>query len=186
MPAGDIGVIMNGIVIYKSKYGSTKSYAKWIAEELGFELREHRSVSIEDLMKYDTIIYGGGIYAEVVAGVTLITKNIEKLTDKKIAVFTTAITPLDCRDYYDKMVYDKNFPKNVRDKIKVFNFLGKMIIDELSFVHKSAIKTLKKIMSSKENPTEMEKLLISLCDTDADLTDKNAIKPLIEYIKSPF
>ena len=84
------------------------------------------------------------------------------------------------------MVYDKIFPKNVRDKIKVFNFLGKMIIDELSFVHKSAIKTLKKIMSSKENPTEMEKLLVSLCDTDADLTDKNAIKPLIEYIKSPF
>ena len=26
---------MNTIVIYKSKYGSTKDYAKWIAKELG-------------------------------------------------------------------------------------------------------------------------------------------------------
>ena len=176
---------MKGIVIYKSKYGSTKEYATWIAEELGFEIKENKGISVEDLLGYDTIIYGGGIYAETIAGVTLITKNIEKLAGKKIAVFTTAITPLDCREYYDNMVYNKNFSENVRDKIKVFNFLGKMILDELSFVHKSAIKTLKKIMSSKENPTEMEKLLVSLCDTNADLTDKEAIKPLIEYIKSP-
>ena len=28
---------MNAIVIYKSKYGSTKAYAQWIAEELNCE-----------------------------------------------------------------------------------------------------------------------------------------------------
>ncbi len=176
---------MKGIVIYKSKYGSTKTYATWIAEELGFELKEHKSITADDLLEYDTIIYGGGIYAETIAGVTLITKNIEKLAYKKIAVFTTAITPLEYREYYDDMVYNKNFSPKVKGKIKVFNFLGKMLMEELSFVHKSAIKTLKKIMSSKENPTDMEKLLVSLCDTDADLTDKEAIKPLIEYIKNP-
>lgn len=176
---------MKGIVIYKSKYGSTKTYASWISEELGFELSEHKDVTVKDLMEYDTIVYGGGIYAETIAGVTLITKNMDKLADKNIVVYTTAVTPLDCREYYDEMVYNKNFPENTRGKIKIFNFLGKMVMDELSFVHKSAIITLKKIMSSKENPTEMEKLLVSLCDIDADLTNKEAIKPLIEYIKNP-
>ena len=68
-------------------------------------------------------------------------------------------------------------------QIKIFNFLGKMIIDELSIVHKTAIKTLKKIMSGKENPTEMEKLLVELCDSDGDFTDKNAISELIAYVK---
>ena len=58
-----------------------------------------------------------------------------------------------------------------------------MIIEELSLPHKAAIKALKKIMSGKENPTEMEKLLIDLCDCNGDYTDKTAIKELINYVK---
>ncbi len=172
---------MKGIVVYKSKYGATQTYAKWIAEELNFDIKEHKEMSAEKLAQYDTIIYGGGIYAETIAGVTLITKNMEKLKNKKIAVYTTAITPVDCREYYEEMVYNKNFKKG--QNIKVFNFMGKMKMDELTLVHKTAIKTLKKIMSDKENPTKMEKMLVALCDFDGDLTDKNSITPLIEYIK---
>ena len=59
-----------------------------------------------------------------------------------------------------------------------------MLIDELSLVHRTALKTLKKIMSGKENPTEMEKLLIELCDANADFSDRNSIKELVEYVKS--
>lgn len=174
---------MSTIVIYKSKYGATKRYAEWIAEELGCEIKDASKVKASDLIKYDRIVYGGGLYAEVINGVTLITKNAEVLKDKRIAIFTTAITPLDLREYYDKMVIEKNFKSGISDNIKVFNFLGKMITDELSLVHKTALKTLKKIMTSKENPTDMEKLLISLCDANVDLCDRNSIASLIEYIK---
>ena len=69
-------------------------------------------------------------------------------------------------------------------KIKVFNFLGKMIIDELSIPHKAALKTLKKIMSGKENPSDMEKLLIKLCDTSEDFTDRKAIAELVEFVRN--
>ena len=85
--------------------------------------------------------------------------------------------------YYDKIVVEKNFKAEMTDKIKVFNFFGKMIIEELSLPHKAAIKALKKIMSGKENPTEMEKLLIKLCDESGDFTDKNAINDLVAYVK---
>jgi len=175
---------MNPVVVYKSKYGSTKTYAEWISKELGCSVFDAKDVKINDLLKYDTIIYGGGLYAEVIAGVTLITKNIEKLEGKRIVVFTTGITPINCRDYYDKLVVEKNFKGYTKERIKVFNFLGKMILDELSFVHRTAIKSLKKLMSEKENPSEMEKLLITLCDCDGDFTDKNSITELIDYVKS--
>ena len=59
-----------------------------------------------------------------------------------------------------------------------------MILDELSFPHKAAIKALKKIMSAKENPTEMERMLIKLCDESGDFTDKMAIEELVGYIKN--
>lgn len=174
---------MKAIVIYKSKYGSTKTYAEWIAEELSCEAVDAKQVKVEDLAEYDTIIYGGGLYAEVIAGVTLITKNMERLSGKKLIIYTTGITPLDCRDYYDKMVMEKNFKGDTASRVKVFNFLGKMVMDELTLVHRTALKTLKKIMSSKENPSEMEKLLVELCDADGDFTDRDAIYELINYAK---
>lgn len=174
---------MKAIVLYKSRYGSTKAYAEWIAEELSCRVADAKQVKIDDLAEYDTVIYGGGLYAEVIAGVTFITKNIDKLNNKKLIVYTTGITPLDCRDYYDKMVMEKNFKGDVGSKVKVFNFLGKMVMDELSLVHRTALKTLKKIMSSKENPSEMEKLLVELCDADGDFSDRNAIVDLVNYAK---
>ncbi len=174
---------MKAIVIYRSKYGSTKAYAEWIAEDLGCGAVELRDIKIEDLSEFDTIIYGGGLYAEAINGAYFITKNLDKLDGKKIVIFSTGITPLDCRDYYDKLVIEKNFKPEMLTKIKIFNFLGKMIVDELSFVHKAAIKSLKKLMSGKENPTDMEKLLIKLCDADSDFSDRSSIKELVEYVK---
>ncbi|MFA7637023.1 MAG: flavodoxin domain-containing protein [Monoglobales bacterium] len=174
---------MNTIVIYKSKYGSTKCYAEWIAEELSCEAVDAKKVKADDLLKYDTIIYGGGLYAEMIAGITLITKNFEKIKDKNIIVFSTGITPLSYTEYYNDLMLNKNFRPYMLEKIKVFNFMGKMIVDELSPVHKLAIKSLQKLMAKKENPTEMEKLLVDLCDADGDFTDRTAIKDLVEYVK---
>lgn len=174
---------MKTIVVYKSKYGSTRTYAEWIGEALDCEVVESGHITIDELIKYDTVIYGGGLYAEVIGGVQIITKNLESLKEKKIAIFTTGITPLDCREYYDKLVLARNFRGGVPDNVKVFNFMGKMILDELTPVHRAAIKTLKKIMSGKKNPTDMEKLLIELCDADGDFTDKGAIGGLVEYVK---
>jgi len=174
---------MNSIVVYKSKYGSTRNYAQWIAQDLSCEAVDAKKVNADDLTKYDTIIYGGGLYAEVINGVSLITKNIDKFKDKKIIVYSTGITPLNYREYYDKLVIEKNFKPEMLSKIKIYNFLGKMVLDELSFAHRTALKGLKKIMSSKENPTEMEKLLIELCDADGDFTDRNAINELLNYAK---
>lgn len=172
---------MKSIVIYKSKYGSTKAYAEWISEALGCEAKDAKGIKVDQLLEYDTIIYGGGLYAEVISGVHLITKNLNRLQGKKLIVYTTGITPLDCHAYYDKEVMEKNFKPGMLDQIKVFHFLGKMVVDELSFVHKTAIKSLKKLMQGKENPTEMEKLLIELCDADGDFSDPSAIRELVAY-----
>ena len=171
------------IVVYKTKYGSTKSYAQWIAEDLDCNFVDAKDITIDELLQYDTIIYGGGLYAEIINGVSLITKNIEKLKDKKIIVYTTGITPLDVRAYYDGEVLEKNFKNGVPENVKIFNFLGKMKMEELTLVHRAALKSLKKIMSAKENPSDMIKLLIELCDADGDFSDRSQIKELCEYAR---
>ena len=59
---------MNGIILYQSKYGATKKYAKWLSEETGFPCTEIKQAKISDVQRYDAIILGGGIYASGIAG----------------------------------------------------------------------------------------------------------------------
>ena len=54
---------MKGIILYTSKYGTTKRYADWLAEATGFDCVETKNAKIKDVMQYDTIILGGGSQA---------------------------------------------------------------------------------------------------------------------------
>ena len=62
-------------VIYKSKYGSTKKYAGWIAIKLDADLYELSDVIDRDLQDYETIIYGSSLHAGKIKGLNFITKN---------------------------------------------------------------------------------------------------------------
>ncbi len=85
----------NIVVLYKSKYGATKKYAEWLAEELSSDIIETKQAGIEQVAKYDTIILGGGIYATGIAGISFLRKHYEKLKDKRILVFAVGASPYD-------------------------------------------------------------------------------------------
>ncbi len=171
------------VVIYRSKYGATKNYAQWIAEELGCECVEAKYFSARDFSKYETVIYGAGLYGNSIAGISLLTKNMDLLEGKKIIVFSTAVTPPDCREYYDGMVLDRSIPMELRGEIKVYNFLGKMILKEMSLPHRAAILSLKKVMGAKKNRTELEQMLYELCSCEGDFCDRASIAELVEYAR---
>ena len=78
---------MNGIILYKSKYGATRKYADWLSESTGFACLETDKADIGVVAEYDVIVLGGGIYASGVAGLSFLKKNIAKLKDKKLIVF---------------------------------------------------------------------------------------------------
>lgn len=55
---------MKTVVIYKSRYGHTEKYAKWLSEKLNADLLfEASQIKGLDFSRYDNIIYGGGLYA---------------------------------------------------------------------------------------------------------------------------
>ncbi|MFA7069096.1 MAG: flavodoxin domain-containing protein, partial [Acidaminococcaceae bacterium] len=81
--------MMRSVVIYSSKTGFTKKYAKWLAEDLSADIFDATKVTAEMLEGYDTIIYGGGLYALGISGVEYIKQNRGKLKNKKVVVFAT-------------------------------------------------------------------------------------------------
>ena len=84
---------MNGIILYQSKYGATKKYAEWLAEETGFPVLEVKKAKIEDVVKYDVLVLGGGVYASGITGLSFIKNHFKVLKDKKLLVFCVAASP---------------------------------------------------------------------------------------------
>ena len=77
---------MNGVILYQSKYGATKRYADWLSEETGFQCIETRKADINEIVTYDTIILGGGLYASGIAGLSFLKKNIRARRSSCFAV----------------------------------------------------------------------------------------------------
>ena len=40
----------NGIILYKSSYGATEKYARWLQEETGFALMETKKATLKDVL----------------------------------------------------------------------------------------------------------------------------------------
>ena len=170
----------NIAIIYKSKYGSTKKYAEWIAQETKADLFDSSKIDIQKLMDYDTIVYGGGIYANGIAGISAITKNYEKLKDKRIMVFTVGIASTDDKKAFLPII-EKNFSKEMRENIEFFHFRGEIDYKNLGIIHKSML-TMLKAKSSKDGEKKISDEDIEILVVNKgklDFKDKNSIEPLL-------
>lgn len=177
---------MNNVaIIYKSKYGSTKKYAEWITAELSGDLLEHSDVKIENLSSYNTIVFGGGLYASGINGVSLITKNFETLKNKNLIIFTVGLASTGDKSIFNPII-EKNCTEEMRKKIQFFHLRGGIDYKELNFFHKSMMAMLKTMVSKKkpEELSEEDKEMLSTYGAKVDFTDINTIEPLVSYVKS--
>ena len=171
---------MNNIcVIYKSKYGTTKKYAEWIAQALEVPLFEVSEIKPSQLLNYDTIIYGGGLYASGIIGVKLVTQN----PCKSLVVFTVGLSDPDTTDY--SKILSENFSQEFLQKIKVFHLRGGIDYKKIRFIDKTLMSMLIKFKVKKipkEERTADNELMIETYGAKIDFTDKSTIKPLVDYV----
>ncbi|MCL2398019.1 MAG: flavodoxin domain-containing protein [Defluviitaleaceae bacterium] len=163
-------------VIYKSKYGYTKRYAQWIAQELDAVLLDAVSVKPAQLMDYDIVIYGGGLYAGGIDGIGLVAKN----PCKALVVFTVGLADPAVIDYTDILI------KSRLESVKVFHLRGGIDYEKLSVVHKGMMAVLNKVLS-KKNETELseeDKAILATYGQKIDFVDESAIAPIIAYAQS--
>lgn len=173
---------MKGVILYQSKYGATKRYADWLSEETGFKCIETRKADINEIITYDTIVLGGGIYASGIAGLSFLKKNIGKLTGKKIVVFCCGASPYD--ENALQQIKEHNLKGKLSD-IPLFYCRGAWDMDAMSFKDRTLCSLLRKAVAKKD-PSDYEiweKALMTAGDSGCDWTDRKYIEPIIESIK---
>ncbi len=75
-----------GIILYKSKTGTTKKYAQLLADELDYTLVETSENSLQNILDYDHIILCGGVYNSEIYGLMMFERYSRLLSNKKVAV----------------------------------------------------------------------------------------------------
>ena len=175
------------LIVYFSKYGTTKEYAEWIAQELNGDIYSINNFKENTLNNYDTIIIGSGLYAGKVKGIDLLIKNYESLKNKKLVIFTCGLADYskieNINSIYNKL--KKEFPKKIIEEIKIFYLRGGINYKKLSLKYKILMWMKKKQILKKgiENSNEEVKEFIETYGKAVDFMDNNNIKELIDYCK---
>ena len=174
---------MKGIILYQSKYGSTRRYAEWLSEETGFDRMETKKARIEDVKRYDTIIIGGGIYASGIAGLSFLKKHGDRLSGKKIIVFCVGASPYEYDENAFKQIVAHNM-KGALAGIPCFYCRGGWDMDSMNVFDRNLCKLLRNVVAKKD-PAEYEiweKALMAAGDEKCDWTDKAYLEPILTAI----
>lgn len=174
----------NAVVVYKSKYGSTKKYAEWIAKALGADLFDASDINADALQNYDTIIYGGGLYAGGILGLSFIKKAFDKIKNKKIVLFTVGLAdPKDKAQF--KPIIEKNLTSEMQDCIKIFHLRGAIDYKKINPAYRAAMSLIKRQVERKgeKGRSDEDRLFLETYSKTADFTDETSIAPLVDYVK---
>lgn len=165
---------MNKLVTYTSSTGFTKQYANWIAKELKAEVKELKKVKASEIEQYECIIYGGWIMGNMIMGLD----KIKKMNPKNLVVFAVGATP------DSHTIREGIKTQNHLEDIPFYYFEGGFRFEQLNFMVRMMLKTLKKSTAKKENKTEQELYMEKVLGTSFDHADKKYIVPLITDVKA--
>lgn len=182
------GKEMKIAVIYKSHYGFTETYAKWLAEDLNADLLQVNRIKSADLQQYETIIYGGGLYAGGVNGISFITKNFGSISGKSLFLFTVGAADVTNHQNIDsiRQSLSRVLTPQMQEKIQIYHLRGGMDYSRMNFMHRIMMGMMVKMLRKKPESdlTIEDKGLLETYGQKVDFTDRSTIIPLVEAIKA--
>lgn len=135
---------MNTIIIYASKYGSTRQYAEWLGHETGYDAINIKDIDPKTISGYERIIVGSSVHMGRLDISSWLKKHWNLMADKSVILFSVNGTPPDQREELQKIL-DFSLPTHILDRVNYFPLQGRLIYAELNFWHKLLVKMMKKM-----------------------------------------
>ncbi|MFO7638894.1 MAG: flavodoxin domain-containing protein [bacterium] len=151
---------MKSVVIYYSKYGSTRTYAEWLAEATGAELVPQAEAKKLEFAGYDAVAFGCPYYAGQLKLAGFVKACAPRLAGKRVAFFAVGAAEPDSPDA--RKGYDNALPEEVRAGMRFFFLRGRIELARLNAIERTVMKLMKA--------------------RDVDHTDRAAIAPLAGFL----
>ncbi len=171
-------------VLYKSKYGTSRTYAKWIADKLHGDLYGIDNVTFKNLDTYDFIVFVGALYAGKLSSVKGIKRFYNKLKGRKnLYCVIVGLTNPEDKEFYDNAI-NQNFKSDEKENMKFYFLRGSIDFDKLKLHHALMMYMLKRIISVKTVKTEDEKALLENYGKKIDFLNKTSVEEIVLDIKN--
>jgi menaquinone-dependent protoporphyrinogen IX oxidase len=176
------------LVIYFSKYGTTKRYAEWVAADLHADIYSVRKIKASRLRDYDTIIWGSALHAGNIKGARMLVRNFDALKDKKLVFYTCGLADYALSENIAAIAkrIEQIIPDRIREHMKFFHLRGGIDYKTLSAIDKFLMGMLRKsIMKKAPSALSREnREFLATYGQKVDFTDKSTIKELVAYCRT--
>ena len=161
---------MHGIIIYKSRYGSTRQYAEWLRDAVGFALVDVEHAP-NDLRAYDTVVIGASIMAGRLRLGKWIVRHWPELRDKTVYLMMVNITddPARLATYVPTSV-----PDEIARALKVFPVPGRYQPSRMQFLDRTLINVVAGMTKDEAAKQELT--------TERDEVKRECLEPLVQAI----
>jgi len=165
---------MKGIILYRSKHGSTKQYADWISEETGFPAVDLKKNDQPDLKEIDTVVIGSWILAARLVAHGWIKKNRSNIMGRNVIVFSVGgdVPTEELKNTY----MGSSLPEDMRDKITFYSYQGRFRQEDQNFMMKGMLKFAAKFDKEDDLAQNMVK--------GVDGVKRENLDEMLEYISS--
>ncbi len=175
---------MKRMILYGSKYGSSRNYAEKLSEQTNIP-----AFSFEQAPSFkniDTFIYIGSLY---VGGVLGLSKFIRKIKDDQHLILVTvglADPTIEENATNIKNKLRQLLGSQLFDRSKIFHLRGAINYQQLSFIDRMLMKLLYKSISRKsfDNLTSEDKALVETYNKKVNFIDYDALKVIIEELQA--
>lgn len=170
---------MKTVVLYRSKSGYVKEYAEIISNTLDCEMFVLDEFDFETLHEYDSVIYGGGLYAVGMNGLKKFKKQIQGFTGK-VFIYASGATPPRESDINE--VKRMNFTTEELSKYSFFYMRGGFDFSKLTRFDTVLMKLLKWKLKHKKNKSNDEVGMLHAYDQPLSFVSEKNTRDLIHAV----
>lgn len=161
---------MKGAIIYRTRYGGTRQYAEWLAEETGFEIKNVDEDSI-DLALYDKLIIGSGVRVGRMIISRWLSEHKDEIKGKDIIIFSVGGYPPSETEEIEK-TKKNSIPAELEGSYRHFALHGRISMELLRWWERIAFRVMAKLNKGNRAFAEIVK--------GFDNIKKEHIKPIVE------
>ncbi len=165
---------MKGLVIYSSRYGSTREYAEALAEKLCWGAVSYKDVKTKMLNDTEEVVLASSVRIGKMKLAKWAKSKTSILRPKCKAVMAVGGTETEKQEYYLEIV-EKNFPFLGLKKEQIFGLGGRQIMSDMKGMDSFMFKIMDKMM--KDSPEKRELM------QEVDHVDIKNIEPIASYLK---
>lgn len=122
---------MNGLILFKSQYGSTEQYAEWLSKDTGLKAIPLDDAETKALKTYDFLVIGSNIKVGHLQAGDWIKKNWDWLRHKKVLLYSVSGAAVDSSDYHELM--GDSLPDEIIQAFEYFPLPGRLDKSKLNF-----------------------------------------------------